>query len=66
MITSENISGESIEGATLIRAVLINFFVPDVALIRRRCFFEGSPYSSKYCKMMKRGTYEMTQGGNMR
>ena len=46
-----------------ISAVLINIFVPDVALIRRRCFIEGSPYLSKYGKMIKRGTYEMTQGG---
>ena len=29
-------------------AALINFFVPDVALIRGRRLIEGSAYSSKY------------------
>ena len=40
---SENISGESIEGAAL-----INIFVPDAALIRGRRLIEGGAYSSKY------------------
>ena len=30
------------------RAALINFFVPDVALIRGRRLIEGGAYSSKY------------------
>ena len=29
-------------------AALINFFVPDAALIRGRCLIEGGAYSSKY------------------
>ena len=40
---SENISGESIGGVTL-----INFFVPYAALIRGRRLIEGSAYSSEY------------------
>ena len=40
---SENISGESIEGAAL-----INIFVPDAALIRGRRLIERGAYSSKY------------------
>ena len=31
-----------------LRAVLINFFVPDAALIRGRLLIEGGAYSSKY------------------
>ena len=40
---SENISGKSIGGAAL-----INFFAPDVALIRGRHLIEGGAYSNKY------------------
>ena len=55
---SENISGESellcrqwnnysvFPGYS--RAALINFFVPDAALIRGRRLIEGGAYSSKY------------------
>ena len=46
---SENISGESIRGfGAYSRAALINFFVPDAALIRGRRLIEGGAYSSKY------------------
>ena len=46
---SENISGESIGGGGAYSgAVLINFFVPDAALIRGRRLIEGVAYSSKY------------------
>ena len=41
---SENISGESIEGAALINI----FFFPDAVLIRGRRLIEGGAYSSKY------------------
>jgi len=40
---SENISAESIGGPAL-----IDFFVPDAALIRGRRLIEGGTYSSKY------------------
>ena len=40
---SENISGETTGGAAL-----INFFVPDAALIRERRLIEGGAYSSIY------------------
>ena len=39
---SDNISGESIGGAAL-----INFFLPDAALIRGGRLIEGGAYSSK-------------------
>ena len=43
------ISGESIEGAALIRGQrLLTFFVPDAALIRGGRLIEGGAYSSKY------------------
>ena len=46
---SENISGESIGGGGAYSgAALINFFVPDAALIRGRRLIEGGAYSSKY------------------
>ena len=43
---SENISGESIGGGG--GAALINFFVPDAALIRGRRLIVGGACSSKY------------------
>ena len=49
---SENISGESEllrRGCgAYSRAVLINFFVPDAALVRGRRLIEGGAYLSKY------------------
>ena len=42
---SENISGESIGGAAL-----INFFVPDAALIWGWWLIKAGAYSSKYSK----------------
>ena len=46
---SENISGESIGVAALVRGRrLLPCFVPDVALIRGRHLIEGGAYSSKY------------------
>ena len=44
---SENISGESIGGATLIRGrrLGINLFVPDAALIQGRRLIGGGAYS---------------------
>ena len=47
----ENISGESIGGATLIRGRrLLTFFVPDAPLIQGRRLTGGGAYSSKYGK----------------
>ena len=46
---SENISGESIGAAALIRGRrLLTFFVPDAALIWGRRLIKGGAYSSKY------------------
>ena len=40
--------------STYVMAALINFFGPDVVLIRGRRFTEGSTYSSKYSIFIKR------------